>query len=124
MSVILGIDIGGSGIKGAPVDTATGKLTAERHRIPTPAGAQPDAVKDVVAQLVGHFGHEGPVGVTFPGIVQHGEEEVLLPSYVLRDHLGDHATDRLGGSAFTFGPYPVRLDSYRALWLVSAEFRP
>ncbi|MEF2277765.1 ROK family protein [Deinococcus sp. YIM 134068] len=73
MSVILGIDIGGSGIKGAPVDTATGKLTAERHRIPTPAGAQPDAVKDVVAQLVGHFGHEGPVGVTFPGIVQHGK---------------------------------------------------
>ncbi|WP_102128128.1 polyphosphate--glucose phosphotransferase [Deinococcus planocerae] len=72
MSVILGIDIGGSGIKGAPVDTATGKLLAERHRIPTPEGARPEAVKDVVAQLVRHFGHEGPVGVTFPGIVQHG----------------------------------------------------
>ncbi|GAA5511476.1 polyphosphate glucokinase [Deinococcus carri] len=73
MSVILGIDIGGSGIKGAPVDTDTGKLVAERWRIPTPEGAQPDAVKDVVAELVRHFGHEGPVGVTFPGIVQHGK---------------------------------------------------
>ncbi len=72
MSVILGIDIGGSGIKGAPVDTATGKLVAERHRIPTPEGAHPDAVKDVVVELVRHFGHAGPVGITFPGIVQHG----------------------------------------------------
>ncbi|MEW6422945.1 MAG: ROK family protein, partial [Deinococcota bacterium] len=72
MSVILGIDIGGSGIKGAPVDTATGKLAAERHRIPTPEGAHPDAVKDVVAELVRHFEYAGPVGITFPGIVQHG----------------------------------------------------
>ncbi|WP_216319615.1 polyphosphate--glucose phosphotransferase [Deinococcus aestuarii] len=72
MSVILGIDIGGSGIKGAPVDTDTGRLLAERHRIPTPPGAQPDAVRDVVAELVRHFGHQGPVGVTFPGIVQNG----------------------------------------------------
>ncbi|THF71405.1 ROK family protein [Deinococcus sp. Arct2-2] len=72
MAVILGIDIGGSGIKGAPVDTATGKLTAERHRIATPEGARPDDVKGVVAELVKHFGHKGAVGVTFPGIVQHG----------------------------------------------------
>lgn len=72
MSVILGIDIGGSGIKGAPVDTRTGKLTAERHRIPTPEGAAPEDVKRVVAQLVEHFGLPGPVGVTFPGIVQRG----------------------------------------------------
>lgn len=73
MSVILGIDIGGSGIKGAPVDTASGKLLAERHRIPTPEGAHPDAVKAVVAQLVQHFGHAGPLGITFPGIVQRGK---------------------------------------------------
>jgi polyphosphate glucokinase len=72
MSVILGIDIGGSGIKGAPVDTRTGKLTAERHRIPTPEGAAPEDVKRVVQQLVEHFGLPGPVGVTFPGIVQRG----------------------------------------------------
>lgn len=72
MTVILGIDIGGSGIKGAPVNTDTGELTAERCRIPTPAGAKPEDVKGVVRQLVEHFGLEGPVGVTFPGIVQGG----------------------------------------------------
>jgi len=72
MSVILGIDIGGSGIKGAPVDTLTGQLLAERHRIPTPEGASPAGVKDVVNELVRHFGHQGAVGITFPGIVQHG----------------------------------------------------
>ncbi|SEJ24681.1 Polyphosphate glucokinase [Deinococcus reticulitermitis] len=72
MTVILGIDIGGSGIKGAPVNTRTGELAGERYRIPTPPGARPDDVKAVVAQLVEHFGLPGAVGVTFPGIVQHG----------------------------------------------------
>ncbi|GHF55574.1 polyphosphate glucokinase [Deinococcus metalli] len=72
MSAILGIDIGGSGIKGAPVDTSTGQLLSERVRIPTPEGARPADVKDVVRQLVEHFGLPGAVGVTFPGIVQHG----------------------------------------------------
>lgn len=72
MSIVLGIDIGGSGIKGAPVDTVTGQLVGERLRIPTPAGARPDDVKGVVKQLVEHFGHAGPVGITFPGIVQGG----------------------------------------------------
>ncbi|MFC4639784.1 polyphosphate--glucose phosphotransferase [Deinococcus hohokamensis] len=72
MSVILGIDIGGSGIKGAPVNVSTGQLAGERHRIPTPEGARPEDVAGVVSQLVAHFGHEGPVGVTFPGIVQRG----------------------------------------------------
>ncbi|GGK12087.1 polyphosphate glucokinase [Deinococcus malanensis] len=72
MSVILGIDIGGSGIKGAPVNVSTGQLAGERHRIPTPEGARPEDVQRVVAQLVEHFGLDGPVGVTFPGIVQQG----------------------------------------------------
>ena len=72
MTVILGIDIGGSGIKGASVDTSTGQLTAERHRIPTPEGAKPADVTRVVKELVAHFQHNGPVGITFPGIVQHG----------------------------------------------------
>ena len=72
MSTVLGIDIGGSGIKGAPVNTLTGELVGERHRIPTPAGAQPGDVKEVVRELVEHFGLPGPVGVTFPGIVQRG----------------------------------------------------
>ncbi|MFI6816344.1 polyphosphate--glucose phosphotransferase [Nonomuraea sp. NPDC050328] len=66
---VLGIDIGGSGIKGAPVDLATGELAADRLRIPTPHPAKPDAVAEVVGQIVAHFGYTGPVGVTFPGIV-------------------------------------------------------
>ena len=69
---ILGIDIGGSGIKGAPVDIEKGKLTAERYRIPTPQPSVPDAVADVVAQIVKHFGWEGPIGCTFPAVVKKG----------------------------------------------------
>lgn len=69
---ILGIDIGGSGIKGAPVDIKRGELTAERHRIPTPDPSKPEAVAEVVAEIVKHFSWRGPVGCTFPGIVKHG----------------------------------------------------
>ncbi|GII62751.1 polyphosphate glucokinase [Sphaerisporangium krabiense] len=68
----LGIDIGGSGIKGAPVDTATGTLLAERCRIPTPSPSAPGAVAEVVRRIVEHFSWTGPVGVTFPGVVVDG----------------------------------------------------
>lgn len=69
---ILGIDIGGSGIKGAPVDIATGKLTADRFRIPTPQPSKPEAVAAVVAEVVKHFGWSGPIGCTFPAVVKKG----------------------------------------------------
>jgi polyphosphate glucokinase len=69
---VLGIDIGGSGIKGALVDVGKGVLTRERFRIPTPEPSTPEAVGDVVAEIVRHFGWKGPVGCTFPAIVQHG----------------------------------------------------
>lgn len=69
---ILGIDIGGSGIKGAPVDTEQGVLTAERHRIPTPQPATPGAVIDVVGEIVEHFRWDGLIGCTFPAIVKNG----------------------------------------------------
>jgi polyphosphate glucokinase len=69
---VLGIDIGGSGIKGAPVDVARGVLTQERFRIPTPDPSTPEAVGNVVAEIVKHFAWKGPVGCTFPAIVQHG----------------------------------------------------
>ncbi|MER5322778.1 polyphosphate--glucose phosphotransferase [Streptosporangium roseum] len=68
----LGIDIGGSGIKGAPVDVVKGELARERLRIPTPVPATPEAVAAVVAQIVEHFAWNGPVGVTFPGVVTDG----------------------------------------------------
>jgi polyphosphate glucokinase len=69
---ILGIDIGGTGIKGAPVDLTTGTLTAERYRLPTPNGAKPKAVAEVVAQITRHFEWHGPIGCGFPAIIRNG----------------------------------------------------
>jgi polyphosphate glucokinase len=71
----IGIDIGGTGIKGAPVDIATGELTAPRFRIDTPKGAHPDDVAKVVKQVAEHFEVAGPVGITFPGVVLKGVVE-------------------------------------------------
>jgi polyphosphate glucokinase len=68
----LGIDIGGTGIKAAPVDTATGKLLADRQKVPTPRPARPGPVADVVKQLVASFSWSGPIGITFPGVVADG----------------------------------------------------
>ena len=69
---ILGIDVGGSGIKGAPVDLETGELVGERYRIETPEGAKPDDVAKTVAELVKHFNWSGPVGAGFPAVVRSG----------------------------------------------------
>lgn len=69
---ILGIDIGGSGIKGAPVNIETGELTAERFRIPTPQPSVPEAVADVVAEIVQHFNWQGAIGCTFPAVIKNG----------------------------------------------------
>lgn len=66
------MDIGGSGIKGAPVDAVHGRLTAERHKVLTPHPAGPEAVAGSVRRVVEHFGWSGPVGVTFPGVVANG----------------------------------------------------
>jgi polyphosphate glucokinase len=69
---VFGIDIGGSGIKGAVVHTATGELTTGRIRIATPQPATPSAVAAVVRRLVDQAGWDGPVGATFPAVIQHG----------------------------------------------------
>ncbi|MCP3963027.1 MAG: ROK family protein [bacterium] len=71
-SAVMGIDIGGSGIKGAPVDVERGVLLEERLRIPTPQPARPKAVAGVVADLVRHFGWTGPVGCAFPAVIDDG----------------------------------------------------
>jgi len=71
----LGIDIGGSGIKGAPVDLATGQFAKDRLRIDTPKVSSPDAVADIVAQIATHFADDtgdSPVGVTLPAVVTNG----------------------------------------------------
>lgn len=68
----LGIDIGGSGIKGAVVDTQKGLFKTDRLRIITPQPATPEAVTRVVGRIVRHFEWDGLVGCTFPGVVKHG----------------------------------------------------
>ena len=70
--IILGIDIGGSGIKGAPVDVSTGALTADRFRLSTPQKARPSDVALTAKAVAESFGWSGPIGFTMPGRVKHG----------------------------------------------------
>jgi polyphosphate glucokinase len=95
----IGIDFGGSGIKAAPVDLDAGDFAAERERIPTPAASTPEAVAEVMAELVGHFPEAtGPVGVTIPGVVRSGV--VHSAANIDKSWLGTDAdallTERLG----------------------------
>jgi polyphosphate glucokinase len=69
---ILGIDIGGSGVKGAPVDTVRGELLAERYRVPTPQPSDVTSVVEAVAEVAGQFQGYDMVGITFPGVVVDG----------------------------------------------------
>lgn len=69
---ILGIDIGGSAVKGAPVDVSTGRLLEERHRIETTKLVTPLMMARMVAEIVTHFKWRGPIGVGFPGVVRDG----------------------------------------------------
>ena len=67
---VLGIDIGGSALKGAPVDTKTGELLAERFRIETPHQVSPKDMAQIVADIAAHFRWKGKIGVGFPGVIQ------------------------------------------------------
>lgn len=76
MTHVLGIDVGGSGIKGAPVDLEVGDFAADRLRIDTPATSTPKNVAKVVAEIIDHFGEtigDGPIGLTIPAPVVHGK---------------------------------------------------
>lgn len=69
---LLGIDVGGSGIKGALVNAETGEMISERFRIPTPIPRTPQAMTDVIAEVVAHFDYKGKVGCGFPTIIKKG----------------------------------------------------
>ena len=73
--IILGIDIGGSGIKGAPVDVKKGQMLTERYRIPTPQPATPEAVAEVVSEVAREHDWDGPIGCTVPARVRNGVTE-------------------------------------------------
>ncbi len=68
----MGVDIGGSGIKGCLVNVETGELETPRFRLPTPEGGKPDPMAAVVQEVVSHFDHKGPVGYGFPSVVLNG----------------------------------------------------
>ncbi len=70
---VLGIDIGGSGIKGAIVETTTGELISERHRIPTPQPATPENIANTIKKIVDHFNWKGKAGSGFPTPLSHGK---------------------------------------------------
>jgi len=87
--VALGVDIGGSGIKGALVDLDSGDLITERHRIPTPEGASPKDVTETVRQLAEHFDWTGPIGCGFPAAVREGV--VLTAANIGKEWIGCNA---------------------------------
>jgi polyphosphate glucokinase len=126
MATKLGIDIGGTGIKGAPVDTATGELVAPRFRIPTPQPATPTAVAGTVAEIAKHFDWTGPMGATFPAVVKEGVTQTAAnvdPSWIgadaskiLSDATGNQVTvindaDAAGLAEMEFGAAKGRQDT-------------
>ncbi|MEV5492622.1 polyphosphate--glucose phosphotransferase [Streptomyces bobili] len=83
-----GVDIGGTGIKGAPVDLEAGTLASRRYQVGTPHQGKPEDVAEAVRGIVEHFGWQGPVGVTFPGVVVNGIAQSAVnmhPDWVGRD---------------------------------------
>ncbi len=88
---ILGIDVGGSGIKGAPVDIRSGKLTGERIRIKTPNKAEPEPVAKVVKQIAQSFGWKGPIGIGFPSPIKSGV--AMMAANVSEKWVGVNADD-------------------------------
>ncbi len=69
---VLGIDVGGSGVKGAIVNTKKGEMLTDRFRIPTPKIASPESISTVINEIVKHYNWSGPIGAGFPGVVQNG----------------------------------------------------
>jgi len=90
---VLGIDIGGSGIKGAIVDTTEGKLITDRHRIATPQPATPTAVIETVEKLVAEFDWHGPIGCGFPAAVKH--EIVKTAANIDKSWIGVNAAAKI-----------------------------
>jgi polyphosphate glucokinase len=91
-----GIDIGGSGIKGARVDLATGELASDRIKILTPTTATSENVVPIIHEIIEQAEWSGPVGCTFPGVVRHG---VLYTAANLGSHwIGVHLEELLHDS--------------------------
>ena len=99
----LGVDVGGSGVKGAIVDLDTGQLVGERLRLETPQPATPQAVTQTVAEVVRHFNWTGPLGVTYPGVVVDGVVQTAAnvdPAWI-GTNAADAYSQALGGQRVT-----------------------
>ncbi len=99
----LGVDVGGSGVKGAVVDLDTGQLVGERFRLETPQPATPQAVTQTVAEVVRHFNWTGPLGVTYPGVVVDGVVQTAanVDSAWIGTNAADAYSQALGGRRVT-----------------------
>ncbi len=86
---VLGVDIGGSGIKGAPIEIETGKLLAERVRIKTPKKAEPKPVAETVAQIARFFDWQGSIGIGFPAPIKNGV--VMMAANISQGWVGINA---------------------------------
>jgi polyphosphate glucokinase len=100
---ILGVDIGGSGIKGALVDTKRGVFLSERERIDTPESLMPDPVLETVAELIYRFqDYDGPIGIGFPAVVVDGTPRTAFTAHHIQAWVGfpvaRHLSERLGRS--------------------------
>ncbi|NYI41169.1 polyphosphate--glucose phosphotransferase [Demequina lutea] len=115
--IALGVDIGGTGIKAAPVNLKTGEFAADRYRVLTPQPATPDSVGKAVAQVVAKFEptKKTPIGITFPGVIQHSVVRFapnMDPSWVgvniddvMRDYIGREVHTINDADAAGFGEY-------------------
>jgi polyphosphate glucokinase len=121
MTLAIGIDIGGTGIKGAIVNVDTGELVSERTKVATPAGGEPDAIVAEVVGMIERFGRDAdglPVGLCFPAVVQHGrtmsaanvskkwiglEAEALFEKALERDIFFVNDADAAGVAESAFG---------------------
>lgn len=87
--IVLGVDIGGSGIKGALVNVKTGELASERYRLETPQPADPKNVTDTFLKVVEHFNYKGPIGCGFPAVMKKGI--AYTASNIHKDWIGTNA---------------------------------
>ena len=70
---LLGIDVGGTGIKGGIVDSELGELVSERFRLATPQRKTPESITETVSRVVEHFAWKGSAGAGFPAVIRHGQ---------------------------------------------------
>lgn len=115
--IVLGVDIGGTGVKGAPVDVQKGALTDERYRVLTPNPSTPDAVATTVKEVVDHFGWDGAVGCTFPAVVKDGV--TLTAANVDKSWIGTDAAATFGA---TLGRPVVVLNDADAAGIAEMRF--